>query len=155
MQDTRDDDIDYKPKRKKHSMGDRSHDLLAEATPPDSREETPDPSTQHKKLGKLSKFRISKQTRRKLKERGIRYLFPIQYKTFDHVYDGHDVIGQARTGTGKTLSFVLPLLERLSAEGEVNSEHGRPPTVLIMAPTRELANQVRACLVTERGIHSL
>lgn len=47
------------------------------------------------KLGKLSKFRISKQTRKILKERGVRTLFPIQYLSFDHVYDGKDLIGQA------------------------------------------------------------
>ena len=98
-----------------------------------------------KKLGKLSKFRIRKGTRKTLKERGVKYLFPIQYLTFDPVYDGNDVIGQARTGTGKTLSFVLPLLERLvaeSSEGELRKSRGRPPVVLVMAPTRELANQV-------------
>ena len=47
------------------------------------------------KLGKLSRFRISKQTRKTLKERGVRSLFPIQYLSFDHVYDGKDLIGQA------------------------------------------------------------
>ena len=68
--------------------------------------------------------------------------------TFDPVYDGKDVIGQARTGTGKTLSFVLPLLEQLVAEdedegkGRLRKIKGRPPVILVMAPTRELANQV-------------
>jgi ATP-dependent RNA helicase DDX21 len=100
---------------------------------------------EQKKLGKLSKFRIRKETRKLLKEQGVKYLFPIQYMTFDPVYDGKDVIGQARTGTGKTLSFVLPLLERLVAEGSeggLRKPRGRPPVVLVMAPTRELANQV-------------
>ncbi len=106
-------------------------------------ETLPDPNTEHKKAGKFSKFHISKVTRGKLKERNIRFLFPIQYKTFDYVYDGCDVIGQARTGTGKTLAFVLPLLEKLSAVGNLSNKHGRPPTVLTMAPTRELANQVK------------
>ena len=72
-----------------------------------------DSKDEQKKLGKLSKFRIRKETRKLLKERGIKYLFPIQYMTFDPVYDGKDVIG-----TGKTLSFVLPLLEQLVAEDE-------------------------------------
>lgn len=103
---------------------------------------------EHKKLGKLSKFRISKVTKTKLKERGIKFLFPIQYHTFDYVYDGKDVIGQARTGTGKTLSFVLPLLERIDAEKLVKPDRGRPPFVLVMAPTRELANQVYRVVVT-------
>ena len=52
------------------------------------------------------------------------------------------------TGTGKTLSFVLPILERMLAEESVRSERGRPPCTLVMAPTRELANQVRAPLIS-------
>lgn len=102
----------------------------------------PSPADEHKKLGKLSKFRIDKSTRKVLKGRGVKFLFPIQYLSFDHVYDGKDVIGQARTGTGKTLSFVLPLIEKLRAKGSLSKLRGRPPTVLVMAPTRELANQV-------------
>ena len=100
---------------------------------------------EQKKLGKLSKFHIRKETRKVLKERGVKYLFPIQYMTFDPVYDGKDVIGQARTGTGKTLSFVLPLLEQLVTKGSeegLRKLKGRPPVILVMAPTRELANQV-------------
>ena len=46
------------------------------------------------------------------------------------------------TGTGKTLSFVLPLLEKLSAEGFTRNDQGRSPLVLTMASTRELAIQV-------------
>lgn len=95
-----------------------------------------------KKLGKLSKFRIHKTTRKRLRERGVKYLFPIQYLAFDHIYDGKDLIGQARTGTGKTLSFALPLLEKLNEEGSLSKLCGRVPAVLMMAPTRELANQV-------------
>ena len=100
--------------------------------------------SEEKKLGKLSKFRIRKSTRKLLRERGVKYLFPIQYMTFDHVYNGKDLIGQARTGTGKTLSFVLPLLENLVAEGVLVKSKGRPPVVLVLAPTRELANQVHS-----------
>uniref|UniRef100_A0A1X7TXN0 Helicase ATP-binding domain-containing protein n=1 Tax=Amphimedon queenslandica TaxID=400682 RepID=A0A1X7TXN0_AMPQE len=91
----------------------------------------------------FKKYRISKVSRKTLKSRGITHLFPIQYKTFDPIYDKKDVIGQARTGTGKTLSFVLPLVERLLKTGSVDvSARGRSPCVLVMAPTRELANQV-------------
>lgn len=100
------------------------------------------PDKKHNRLGKLSKFRIDEVTRKLLKKRGVKFLFPIQYLTFDDVYDGKDLIGQARTGTGKTLSFVLPLIEKLKAEGSLSKLRGRPPTVLVMAPTRELANQV-------------
>ncbi len=128
-----------KPKRMKSYSSTEGEEESRDVTPTDN---LPDPNAEHKKLGKLSKFRISKVTRKKLKEKGMRFLFPIQYKTFDHVYDGRDVIGQARTGTGKTLSFVLPLLEKLIKEG-ISNNRGRPPMVLVMAPTRELVNQVK------------
>lgn len=91
--------------------------------------------------GKLKNFRISKKTRKGLKERGIKYLFPIQSKTFDLIYEGKDVIGRARTGTGKTLAFALPVMELLQQQ-EISNKRGRAPVVLVMVPTRELAKQV-------------
>lgn len=111
---------------------------------PEEIKEIKEPAKKEPKLGRLSKFRIEEVTRKLLKTRGVKQLFPIQYLTFDHVYDGKDVIGQARTGTGKTLSFVLPLVEKLKLEGSLSKFRGRPPTVLVMAPTRELANQVHS-----------
>ena len=59
--------------------------------------------------------------------------------SFDHIYDGKDVIGKARTGTGKTLSFALPLIEIMNKKPQTT--RGRAPRVLVMAPTRELARQ--------------
>lgn len=60
--------------------------------------------------------------------RGVSYLFDIQVKAFNHVYDGEDVIGQARTGTGKTFSFAIPLVEKLQKES-VAPVRGRAPKV--------------------------
>nr|XP_057944806.1 nucleolar RNA helicase 2 [Doryrhamphus excisus] len=100
------------------------------------KEETPE-----QKEGAFSNFRISQCTIEKLKARGVSYLFDIQVKTFDPVYDGEDVLAQARTGTGKTFSFAIPLVEKLQLDS-VTRARGRPPKVLVMAPTRELAIQV-------------
>ncbi len=65
---------------------------------------------------------------------------PIQAKAIPALLEGRDLLGLAETGTGKTAAFVLPLLQRLTAEG------GRPqpgaPRALILAPTRELAIQI-------------
>ncbi|XP_061621973.1 nucleolar RNA helicase 2 [Phyllopteryx taeniolatus] len=99
-------------------------------------EETPE-----QKEGAFSNFRISEGTIQKLKARGVSYLFDIQVQTFDSVYDGHDVLAQARTGTGKTFSFAIPLVEKLQMDG-LERARGRPPKVLVLAPTRELAIQV-------------
>lgn len=65
------------------------------------------------KEGAFSNFPISEETVKLLKARGVNFLFPIQAKTFHHVYSGKDLIAQARTGTGKTFSFAIPLIEKL------------------------------------------
>lgn len=62
--------------------------------------------------------------------RGVTFLFPIQAKTFHHVYSGKDLIAQARTGTGKTFSFAIPLVEKLLGELQ-DRKRGRAPQVSI------------------------
>lgn len=63
-----------------------------------------------------------------LPARGVKYLFPVQVKTFQPIYDGKDLIAQARTGTGKTFSFVLPLIEKLQSVSQ-DGRRGRAPKV--------------------------
>lgn len=62
---------------------------------------------------------------------------PIQAGLIPLALEEHDVVGQARTGTGKTAAFVIPILELL------DPERGRDPQALILVPTRELAVQVK------------
>src|SRR5512146_2223452 len=64
---------------------------------------------------------------------------PIQEKAIPQALAGHDLIATAQTGTGKTAAFVLPALQLLSGPPRSNS---RGPRVLVLTPTRELANQV-------------
>lgn len=90
----------------------------------------------------LSKFRISQGTVENLEARGIKSLFDIQAATFDSIFDGNDVLARARTGTGKTLAFALPVIEKLTLDTEYNTRRGRAPRVLVMCPTRDLAKQV-------------
>jgi superfamily II DNA/RNA helicase len=71
-----------------------------------------------------------------LAETGITAPFPIQELTLPLALSGADLIGQARTGTGKTLAFGLPLLQRVDASA-------RAPQALVVVPTRELCLQVR------------
>ncbi|KAM4703631.1 LOW QUALITY PROTEIN: nucleolar RNA helicase 2 [Rhinophrynus dorsalis] len=96
---------------------------------------------QEKIDGDFSKFPISKETIKNLQAKGVTYLFPIQSKTFHTAYSGKDVVVQARTGTGKTFSFAIPLIERLNEEKQPLAR-GRSPRVLILTPTRELAIQI-------------
>ncbi|KAM9409636.1 nucleolar RNA helicase 2 [Pholidichthys leucotaenia] len=105
----------------------------------DSEKETGE--TPEQREGAFSNFRISQVTIDKLKARGVTYLFDIQVKAFNPVYDGEDVIAQARTGTGKTFSFAIPLVEKLQKDSR-DMARSRPPKVLVLTPTRELAIQV-------------
>ncbi|WP_406567763.1 DEAD/DEAH box helicase [Actinoallomurus soli] len=79
-----------------------------------------------------------------LQTEGIIEPFPIQLLAIPIGLGGHDIIGQARTGTGKTLAFGIPLLQRI--------EHGgKKPQALVIVPTRELAVQVTDDLTTAGG----
>ncbi|KAJ9067093.1 hypothetical protein DSO57_1003006 [Entomophthora muscae] len=74
-----------------------------------------------------------------LAKRKISTLFSIQAECFPHIVKGKDLVGRARTGTGKTLAFSLPMIERMQRNPKSDR---RRPRVLILAPTRELASQV-------------
>lgn len=66
---------------------------------------------------------------------------PIQSQAIPKILAGHDLIASAHTGTGKTASFVLPALQRLSIHPFSKKQYGKP-FILVLTPTRELANQV-------------
>jgi len=72
---------------------------------------------------------------RALAERDIHTPFPIQEQVLRHALAGRDILAKAPTGSGKTLGFAIPIVERLEA-----SERG--PVALVLVPTRELASQV-------------
>jgi len=74
-----------------------------------------------------------------LEAAGMTAAFPIQALAVPIALDGQDLIGQARTGTGKTLAFGIPLLQRL---GEAADDQRSAPRSLVVVPTRELAIQV-------------
>ncbi|BFV58230.1 DEAD/DEAH box helicase [Kitasatospora sp. CMC57] len=81
---------------------------------------------------------------RALNKRGVTTPFPIQAATIPDALAGKDVLGRGRTGSGKTLSFGLPMLTRIAgAEGRTKPKH---PRGLILVPTRELAMQVADAL---------
>ncbi|WAB82161.1 DEAD/DEAH box helicase [Microcella daejeonensis] len=80
---------------------------------------------------------------RTLAELGASSPFPIQAATIPDVLAGRDVLGRGRTGSGKTIAFGAPLVERLMENGGGKKrEMGRKPRALILAPTRELALQI-------------
>ncbi|XP_010511242.1 PREDICTED: DEAD-box ATP-dependent RNA helicase 9 [Camelina sativa] len=89
----------------------------------------------------ISELGISPEIVKALKARGIEKLFPIQKAVLEPAMQGRDMIGRARTGTGKTLAFGIPVIDKII---KFNAKHGRGknPQCLVLAPTRELARQV-------------
>ena len=87
-----------------------------------------------------------------LRENGIAESTPIQEKAIPVVLTGKDIIGQAKTGTGKTLAFILPILEKINPQSS-------DVQALIVAPTRELAlqitNEIEKMTVHVKDIHVL
>ena len=96
-----------------------------------------------------------------LADAGIVYPFPIQAMTLPVALGGHDIIGQAKTGTGKTLGFGVPMIQRVVAPGDAGwGDLVKPgkPQALAVAPTRELAVQVSGDLERagkQRGVRVL
>lgn len=121
-------------------------DLLRKRSNPFEKKETREidsEETQIMKDGNFNKYDISDITSETLISNGFKYLFPIQQKTFKHIYSGKDIIGRDRTGSGKTLAFALPSLERLRRKDKYfRQKRGQKPFVLVLVPTRELAIQV-------------
>ncbi len=85
----------------------------------------------------FSQLGVSARITRTLAERDIHEPFPIQRRVLPDALTGRDVLAKSPTGSGKTLSFAIPIVERLDA-GD------RRPGALVLVPTRELAIQVAA-----------
>ncbi len=83
---------------------------------------------------------LSDELLRAVRDKGYSHPTPIQREAIPSVLEGHDIMGGAQTGTGKTAAFALPLLQRLRG-GRHNPQH-RTVRALILTPTRELAAQV-------------
>jgi len=88
-------------------------------------------------------FGLAEPILRAVTELGYREPTPIQAQAIPIVLQGRDVMGAAQTGTGKTAGFALPILERLMPLANTSASPARHPVrALILAPTRELADQI-------------
>jgi ATP-dependent RNA helicase RhlE len=94
------------------------------------------PYKYYRKLVTFNSFKLDPALSANIKALGYETPTPIQSQTIPAIIDGHDVMGLAQTGTGKTAAFVLPILQKLL--------HGprHCARALIIAPTRELAQQI-------------
>jgi ATP-dependent RNA helicase RhlE len=86
---------------------------------------------------------------RAVAEQGYTEPTPIQLQAIPVILSGRDILGAAQTGTGKTASFTLPMLQRLSTSTPTHPTDGTPPIrALVLTPTRELASQVHESIRT-------
>ncbi len=88
------------------------------------------------KSSEFQRFKLNKQLLQAVAQAGYELPTPIQNQVIPLISSGHDVMGVAQTGTGKTAAFVLPLLMK------IKYAQGKMPRALIVGPTRELVNQL-------------
>ncbi len=98
----------------------------------------------------FSNLGLAEPLTRAVREAGYSAATPIQQPAIPLVLSGRDRLAAAQTGTGKTASFTLPILQRLATNP--NAGRNRPVRALILTPTRELAAQV-AESVAKYGVH--
>ena len=89
----------------------------------------------------ITEMPFSAATMKTLQSKGFDKMTPVQSQSYDKVYSGLDVVARSRTGTGKTLAFGLPLIEKIVEQGLHETRAGLP-LIIILEPTRELAMQV-------------
>ena len=87
-------------------------------------------------VAQFQDFNLNKQLYNAIEDQGYKSPTPVQIKTIPTVMAGHDVIGIAQTGTGKTAAYLLPLLFK------IKYAQGQYPRALILAPTKELTIQI-------------
>lgn len=87
-------------------------------------------------MNAFESLNLTKQLRFAIDDLGFEKPTPIQKEAFSVILSGKDVVGIAQTGTGKTLAYMLPILQQFKFSKQVN------PTVLILVPTRELVMQI-------------
>jgi ATP-dependent RNA helicase DeaD len=84
---------------------------------------------------RFKELQISAEVKRAIADLGFDEMFPIQEQSLLPMLNGRNVIGQAKTGTGKTACFGVPMIEKVDpSAGKVQG--------LVLAPTRELAQQI-------------
>ncbi len=89
----------------------------------------------------FSSLPLDSRLQQALAENHLEFCTPIQAESLPILLEGRDCAGQAQTGTGKTLAFLLACMQRILSSSDIETRPGKPRT-LILAPTRELAIQI-------------
>ncbi|KAK5582119.1 hypothetical protein RB653_003702 [Dictyostelium firmibasis] len=139
-----DDNDDYKEKsssKKNKKQGKENVEIETEkfeSFPMDENNEQEEEvnSKKKKKTGGFQSMELNKNLLKSILKKGFNVPTPIQRKSIPMILDGHDVVGMARTGSGKTGAFVIPMIQKL---GDHSTTVG--VRAVILSPTRELAIQ--------------
>lgn len=95
------------------------------------------------KFSDLSMYKIHPNLLNTLtQDLGFEHMTPVQAATFPPIFEGNDVLAQAKTGTGKTVAFLLPAIQKMITRNDRAA--GRSISLLVISPTRELAMQIAA-----------
>ncbi|WP_026818879.1 DEAD/DEAH box helicase [Arthrobacter castelli] len=130
-----------------HSLSDDTGSEIVETEESLSTDEAPHELAEQS----FADFNVRSDIVDSLVDAGITHPFPIQSMTLPVALDGHDIIGQAKTGTGKTLGFGIPVLQRVVGRQDPGYDKlpaPGAPQALVVVPTRELAVQVANDLQT-------
>ena len=145
-----DSDSDSSSSSSSSSSDSDSDEQMAPETPKVSNDDAKEASDGDASVDEnhVSNFNLSKEVCARLETKGITSLYSIQAQCFQPILDGKDLVGRARTGCGKTLAIVLPIVEVINRENPMPASgrrvQGRRPVVALLAPTRELAKQVHS-----------
>ena len=99
-------------------------------------------STEKPQPVSFDEFDLAKPLRQAIDAMGFEFCTPIQSQSLVHTLSGHDVIGRAQTGTGKTAAFLITIINDLLSNPVEEERFLNEPRALIIAPTRELAIQI-------------
>ncbi|OOL19853.1 DNA helicase [Bombella intestini] len=126
-----------KPVRRRRKTVKKAEPETVEAPVQETATDEPESNETEERI-RFSDLGLSEPILKAVTEMGYTHPTPIQAQAVPEILAGHDVLGVAQTGTGKTASFTLPMLEKLSK----SRARARMPRSLILEPTRELALQV-------------
>lgn len=100
-------------------------------------------------MDKFRKLGVNEKIVENLRAKGISQPTPIQLEALPVIFEGRDVLGLAQTGTGKTVAFGVPMLQKLMSFG--SSPQSKEVRALVLVPTRELAKQIVVALRSFQG----
>ncbi|GMI73639.1 hypothetical protein like AT5G63630 [Hibiscus trionum] len=129
--------------KRNKSSSDSKLGLVKDVSPTENPRSSPEEIDSYLSQTRFDQLPLSPLSLKGIKDVGYEKMTLVQEATLPAILEGKDVLAKARTGTGKTLAFLLPSIEIVSKLPPTSPDFKRPPAinVLVICPTRELANQ--------------